>query len=99
MSHDLQFCRNQPQFPAEVLKTTKASDRDISSVRHPIMVIPVPMDSEQRDEKNPSFFTARFWPEHNRPWWPEFPPQLPPFTYFPTVVFDTVSVNGLREER
>ncbi|EXB65073.1 hypothetical protein L484_004249 [Morus notabilis] len=67
LSHDLQLRRNQPQSSVKGLKTTKASYRNISFVRHPIKVIPVPMDSERRDEENLAFFISQSWPEHHHP--------------------------------
>ncbi|EXB94906.1 hypothetical protein L484_023014 [Morus notabilis] len=62
-------------------------------------MISVPMDSVQRDEENPSIFTARFWPEHRRPWWLESPPPPPSFLSLQAVVDVTAPTNQLRSRR
>jgi len=53
-----QLRRTTPHSPAKVPKNTQTSDRDISAVRCPIEVIPVPIDSERRDEENGTSSTA-----------------------------------------
>lgn len=68
MPYDLQLYRNQPQSPDKVLKTTKTSDRDISSVRPWLRWFQFLYIQNDKTEKIHPFFTAQFWPKHRRSW-------------------------------